>query len=350
MTVPPESLFSEYVYFSSFSETLLEHSRVSADRYIEEFSLNSSSRIVEIASNDGYLLKNFLSKGIPCLGVEPARNIAETALANGIPTEIGFFSADLAADLRRRLGVADLVIGNNVLAHVPRINDFISGIGRLLSESGRVVLEFPYACDLIDNSEFDTIYHEHIFYFTITSLSALFSRHRLEIFRAEHIPIHGGSLRIFAAHEGAFPTESCVAEIYESENHRGISDFSYYESLNERTRERTRRLRSRIKAVLDSGKRLAAYGASAKGSTLLNYCGLSHREIDFLADRSQHKQGKWTPGTRIPIVPAGELERRQPDYTLLLTWNFAPEILAQQEPYRRKGGLFIVPFPEIEVV
>ncbi|MGB8354624.1 MAG: class I SAM-dependent methyltransferase [Chthoniobacteraceae bacterium] len=348
--VPPVELFSEYLYFSSFSDTMLRHAREAVSRYIKEFSLGRDSFAIEIASNDGYLLQNFLSAGIPCLGVEPAANIARVAQEKGIDTIVEFFGESCAKTLAAKKRKADLILGNNVFAHAPDTNDFVAGLKYLLNPQGRIVLESAYGVDMVDHVEFDTIYHEHVFYFSLTSLIPLFKRHGLEIFRAEHLSIHGGSLRFFAAHAGDFPVEDSVREILEEEERRGIASLEYYGKFAQRVTTLKKSLYDLLAGLKQEGKSIAAYGASAKGTTLLNYVGIGNDILDFVADRSTYKQGLITPGTHIPVVAADQLAARKPDYALLLTWNFADEILKQQEEYRRHGGRFIIPVPEVKIV
>jgi SAM-dependent methyltransferase len=348
--VPPVQLFSEYLYFSSFSDLMLRHAQQAAERYHREFGLGRESLVVEVASNDGYLLKNFHAAGVPCLGIEPAANIAKVAREQGIETLVEFFGSRIAQSLTQSGRQADLILGNNVFAHAPDTNDFVAGLGGLLKPKGRIVLEFPYAADFIEKSEFDTIYHEHVFYFSLTTLVPLFARHGLEIFQVERLPIHGGSLRLFAGHRGAHSIQPAVAALLAEEKAKGMDALPYYESFSARVSELKRSLVALLQQLKGEGKTIAAYGASAKGSTLLNYFGLGQETLDFVTDRSTYKQGRLTPGTHIPIVPPEELARRRPDYTLLLTWNFADEILAQQQAYRAGGGKFILPIPRVTVV
>lgn len=363
--VPPVELFSEYLYFSSFSETMLRHARKAAQRYIHDFALSPQSQVIEIASNDGYLLKNFRDAGVPCLGIEPAANIAKVARDQGIATRVEFFTTELAGQLVREGRQADLILGNNVFAHVPAINDFVAGLRTLLKRAGRIVLEFPYAVDMLEKTEFDTIYHEHVFYFTLTALVPLFERHELEIVDIEQLTIHGGSLRIYAQHAPKRRSPSpCtsppggtrvhegrarVTALLKEEHDNGIDSSACYEGFAAQVEGIRQELRRLVLDLKNQGKTVAAYGASAKGSTLLNYCGLDYRQIEFVADRSTYKQGRFTPGTHIPIVAPDELVKRMPDYTLLLTWNFAEEILEQQQAYRRTGGKFILPIPQVRV-
>ncbi|MBI5801716.1 MAG: methyltransferase domain-containing protein [Verrucomicrobia bacterium] len=347
--VPPVELFTEYLYFSSFSDTMLRHAREAAQRYVRDFKLGADSLVVEIASNDGYLLKNFRDARVPCLGIEPAANIAKVAREQGIETRVEFFGAELARKLAGEGRRADLILGNNVFAHAPDTNDFVAGLKLLLQPRGRVVLEFPHGLELLERTEFDTIYHEHVFYFTLTALRPLFIRHGLEVIRVERLPIHGGSLRVFAGHAGVHPVDDTVAAFLAEEHAHGVDSPARYAAFAGQVQAIRGALVQLVTELLGQGKSVAAYGASAKGSTLLNYCGLDHRQLAFVADRSTYKQGRLTPGTHIPIVGAEELARRQPDFTLLLTWNFTDEILRQQQAYRDAGGKFIVPIPEVRV-
>ena len=348
--VPPVELFSEYLYFSSFSDLMLRHSREACDGYMKEFGLNSQSLVVEVASNDGYLLQNFVKAKVPCLGIEPAANIAKVAREKGIETLVEFFSQKIASDLAAENRQADLILGNNVFAHAPDTNDFVAGLKTLLKPKGRIALEFPYGADFIEHTEFDTIYHEHVFYFTLTALKPLFERHGLTIFRVQRLPIHGGSLRLFAGHTGVYAVEKSATDLLAEEARKGVNALAYYEGFANQVRTLKDDLVALLAKLKQEGKSIAAYGASAKGSTLLNYYGIGADTLDFVADRSTYKQGRLTPGTHIPIVPPEELLKRKPDYTLLLTWNFADEILAQQKAYRDAGGKFIVPIPKVRIV
>jgi hypothetical protein len=348
--IQPGELFTDYPYLSSISDTTLEAAKTAARRYMDDFGLGHDSLVVEIGSNDGYLLKNFVAADVPSLGIEPAANIASISRKGGIETLAKFFSADLAQDLVTSGRRADLILGNNVLAHSPEINDFVAGLALLLERDGWIVLEFPYACDLMERVEFDTIYHEHVFYFTLTSLIPLFARHNLAIADVERIPIHGGSLRLFASHPGERPEKPSVNWLLGEEKAKGVMSHFYYGDFEGRVRNIKAALVNQLHELKEKGHSIAAYGASAKGSTLLNYCGIGAEVIDFIADRSRAKQGRLAPGTHLPIVPVEELLARQPDYTLLLTWNFADEILEQQAEYKRRGGQFIIPIPEVRVV
>ena len=348
--VPPVQLFSEYLYFSSFSDLMLRHAKEAAERYIKEFSLNTRRLVVEVASNDGYFLQNFKAAGVPCLGIEPAKNIAKVASEKGIETLVEFFGNELARKLSGEGRQADLILGNNVFAHAPNTNDFVAGLRALLKRGGRIILEFPYAADFIEKGEFDTIYHEHVFYFSLMALQPLFQRHGLSIFHVERLPIHGGSLRLFAGVEREHPIQPSVGALLQEEQQKGLGVMRYYEGFAQRVLALKRELLELLKQLKQAGKSVAAYGASAKGSTLLNFFGLSKETLDFVADRSTYKQGRLTPGTHIPIVPPEQLVGKMPDYTLLLTWNFAEEILQQQKPYRDRGGKFIVPIPKVSVL
>lgn len=344
-TVPPEALFSDYLYFSSVSDAMVAHASRATESHQREYALGGDSFVVEIASNDGYLLKNFVNSGVPCLGVEPAQNIADVALANGIPTLQKFFTEDTAEQIVRNYNQADLILGNNVFAHVPDINGFVKGLCLLLAPEGRVILEFPWAHEMVKKLEFDTIYHEHFFYFHGRALVPLFARHGLEMVRIEKLPIHGGSLRIHVAREGVKTPDGSVSALVEEEGKAGVGTAAYAEVFGQRVKQLKDELVGELGRLKSSGKRIAAYGASAKGSTLLNYCGIGRELLEFVVDRSPHKQGKFTPGTHLPILPTAALEEQMPDVTLLLTWNFAEEIAAQQGNYLRNGGKFLVPVP-----
>jgi SAM-dependent methyltransferase len=370
--VPPVELFSEYLYFSSFSDAMLRHARLAAEQHIASEKLHAGSFVVEVASNDGYLLRNFVDAGIPCLGIEPATNIARVASEKGIPTLNRFFTLDLARQLATPpsegrvpspgepaphspppASRADLILGNNVFAHVPDTNDFVAALAALVKPTGRIVLEFPYACDLVEHLEFDTIYHEHVFYFTLTSLIPLFARHGLDVVDVERIPIHGGSLRFSAAPAGSRPIADAVRQLLAEETAKGVASHAYYEAFAGKVHALRTQLLDLLRDLRAKGHRVAAYGASAKGSTLLNFYGIGRDGIDaleFVADRSTAKQGRLTPGSHLPIVPPSELLARRPDFALLLTWNFADEILAQQQEYRTAGGRFILPVPTVRIV
>ena len=352
-SVAPEVLFEDYPYFSSFSDTMVEQAEAISTRLRGSRSLNEGSLVVELASNDGYLLQFYKRHGVPVLGIEPAKNVASVAqVERGIPTICEFFTRDLAVELAGQGKRADVIHGNNVLAHVPDVNGFVAGIAELLKDTGVAVIEVPYVREMVDRGEFDTIYHEHLFYFSLTSLDQLFTRNNMILFDVERLSTHGGSLRVFAARRpgSSLARTTRVGALLEEETRLGLDGIDYYRDFSARVQQIRRDLRKLVTDLKASGKQIAAYGASAKGSTLLNYCGIGSDVIDFVVDRSIHKRGRYTPGTHLPIVAPDELLRRVPDYVLLLAWNLREEILEQQSAYRSRGGRFIVPVPKPEVV
>ena len=346
-TVPPEKLFREYFYLSSFSETMLRHSEENVQKLIQSRNLNGKSFVVEIASNDGYLLQYYKRAGVPVLGIEPARNIAQTAEERGIPTVCEFFDAELARKLVAEGKRADVVHANNVLAHVPDLNGFVNGIEILLNDTGVAVIEVPYVKDMIDRHEFDTIYHEHLCYFSLTALDHLFRRHKLFIEDVKRLDIHGGTLRIYARKQN---TQRAAIDTMLAEESAWVGNAEFYRRFGEKVERLRGELVTMLSELKAEGKRIAVYGASAKGSTLMNYFGLGSPTLDFVVDRSTIKQGYYTPGTHLPIYSPAMLLEEKPDYVLLLTWNFADEILQQQAEYRKQGGRFIIPIPELKVV
>ena len=349
--VPPVDLFSDYIYFSSFSAAWVEHARRAAAQHVDTFGLGPSSLVIEVASNDGYFLKHFKQRGIPVLGIEPAANIAQVAEEQeGIESLVAFFDEALGQRLAAEGRQADLVLGNNVFAHAPDTRDFVAGLREVLKPGGRAVLEFPYAADFIAHREFDTVYHEHVFYFALTPLLRLFQAQGLEIFRVERLPTHGGSLRLYAGHPGGHEVDPLVAAMATEEEAIGLTDIGTYRELSGRVEALKVALCERLAALKADGKSIAAYGASAKGSTLLNTFGIGSETLDFIVDRSTHKQGRYSPGTHLPILAPEALLESSPDYVLLLTWNFAEEILEQQAEYRARGGRFIVPIPDVRTV
>lgn len=353
-TVPPEQLFANYLYFSSFSDSMLRHAEALTARMIGARNLGPESLAAEIASNDGYLLQYYHRRAIPVLGIEPAANIARVAEAErGVRTIARFFGAELAHELAASGERADIIHANNVLAHVADLNGFVAGIATLLKGEGVAVIEVPYVKDMIDHVEFDTIYHEHLCYFSLTALRTLFARHGLAIVDVERIPLHGGSLCLTAARDGSASAASpsgSVANLLRDEQAWGVDGVAFYRSFGARVERLRVNLRSLLADLKAQGKRIGVYGASAKGSTLLNYCGIGADTLDFVVDRSTVKQGRYTPGTHLLISAPERLLEEQPDYVLLLTWNFADEILAQQAAYRARGGRFIIPIPDPHVV
>jgi SAM-dependent methyltransferase len=349
-TVPPDLLFREYAYFSSVSDAFVEHSRVIAERLIAQRGLGPDSLVIELASNDGYLLQHYARAGVPVLGIDPARNIAEVATARGVPTLAEFFTRDLADELATSGRMADVVHANNVIAHIPDLNGFVAGIARILKPEGVAVIETPYLRELVERLEFDTIYHEHLFYHSLTALSRVFERNGLSVVDVERIAVHGGSLRVLAMRSGAEGPSEAVRSLLAEETAVGLCSPEYYATFAGRVEVLGCELRAMLADLKSQGHKVAAYGAAAKGAVLLNAFNIGTDLISFVADRSPHKQGHLMPGVHIPIVAADELLARKPEECLLLTWNFADEILAQQAEYRRVGGRFIIPVPKLTLV
>ena len=348
-TVDPRQLFCEdYPYYSSVSPSLMAHFGESARRLISELHLDGDSLVVEAASNDGYMLRHFKSAGVPVLGIDPASGPVEVARSRGIETLEEFFSVDLASRLRADYGPADLFLANNVLAHVPDLTGFVEGIARLLRDRGTAVIEVPYLRDLMAKCEFDTIYHQHLCYFSVSALKRLFEPQGLFLNRVDQTSVHGGSLRLFLGQE-ALPDGSAEAAI-EAEKQAGMLEVDYYQSFAERVRTLRERLRHLLDDLKASGKRIAGYGAAAKANTLISYCGIEASDLPFIVDLNERKWGKHMGGVHIPISSPDRLISERPDYLLILAWNFADEIMAQQSAFKDRGGRFIVPIPEPKII
>lgn len=347
-TVPPEELFREYLYFSSYSDTMLVHARELVARVVKERQLSESNLAVEVASNDGYLLCNYQRHGIPVLGIEPARNIARVAESKGIPTVSEFFGRELGERLAREGRHADVIHAHNVFAHVADLNGFVAGMKAMLAPDGVLIIEAPYLRDMIERLEFDTIYHEHLCYFSASAVLTLFERHGLTLVDVERIPIHGGSLRFWVAHAGA-PVKPGVAALLAEECDQGMTHREYYRSFATQVSALRDELTAKLHRLRSQGRRIAAYGAAAKGAVLLNFAQIGSDVIEFVADRSPHKQGRYLPGVRIPVRAPSALLEARPEYLLLLAWNFEDEIRVQQAEYTRRGGRFIVPIPSVRI-
>jgi SAM-dependent methyltransferase len=351
VALDPVELFDEYAYFSSYSSTMLAHAEVLVRKMIDERGLGPRSLAMEIASNDGYLLQYYVSSGVPVLGIDPARNVVGAAQERGVETLCAFFGRDLAEELRASSRRASVLHANNVLAHVPDVNGVVHGMGRVLRDDGVAVIETPYVRDLIERLEFDTIYHEHLFYYSLTALDRLFERNGVRLVDVERIPIHGGSLRVTATPAETAPTAApSVRRLLEEEESLGITTLEYFKGFAERVNALRERLLALLATLKDQGRGIAAYGAAAKGAVLLNTFGIGRETIDFVADLSGYKQGRFMPGVHIPVVPPDRILADMPDAVLLLAWNFADEILEQQAEYRRRGGRFIIPAPVPEVI
>lgn len=350
--VAPEVIFDgEYGYFSSYSDSFLRHAADYVEMMIPRFGLGRQSKVVELASNDGYLLQYFVKAGVPVLGVEPTANTAAAAEKKGVRTITRFFGKQTAADIRAAEGPADLILGNNVLAHVPHINDFVGGMKTLLAPSGVVTMEFPHLLRLIEQNYWDTIYHEHFSYLSFTTVEAVFAHHGLTLFDVDEIPTHGGSIRIYARHaeDAAKPVQESVSAMKRREEAAGHFDLAYYRGFGERVKESKRTLLEFLIGAKRAGKSIAGYGAPGKGNTLLNYCGIRTDFLDYTVDRSPHKQGNFLPGTRIPIYAPEKIAETRPDFVLLLAWNLKDEIMRQMSHVRSWGGKFVVPIPTVQV-
>jgi len=350
--VKPEDIFTEYAYFSSYSDAWLIHARDYTDLMVERFKLGKQHQVIEIASNDGYLLQYFVKKGIPVQGVEPAKNVAKVAIQKEIPTITDFFCVSLAKKMSEDSTKADLLIGNNVLAQVPDINDFVKGMKILLKPTGIITLEFPHLMKLIAENQFDTIYHEHFSYFSFVTVENILTSHGLKIFDVEELTTHGGSLRIYACHDrdNKKPVSGRVAELRDSELAQGFKKLDFYSSFGEKVKETKRSLLSFLIQAKADRKSIAGYGAPGKGNTLLNYCGIRTDFLDYTVDRNPYKHGKFTPGTHIPIFPPSKINETKPNYLLILPWNLKEEIIKQMSFIKEWGGKFIVPIPEPTVL
>ncbi len=350
--VSPESIFKEYAYFSSYADSWVEHMRRYADMITDRLGLGPSSFVVEVASNDGYLLQHFVRKGIPVLGIEPAENVAKVAVDKGIPTLVKFFGEETARELVHAGRKADLICGANVLAQVPRLRDFVKGLEVLLAPDGVVTIEFPHLARLMEGNQFDTIYHEHFSYFSLYAAEKVFADHGLAVFDVEELSTHGGSLRVYACHAGnaGRPETDRLRQLRRSEEQAGVARIETYRHFAGQVQETKRNLLEFLIGAKRAGKRIVGYGAPGKGNTLLNYCGIGTDFLEFTVDRSPYKQGKFLPGTHIPILHPDRIREARPDYVLILPWNFKDEIVAQMAFIREWGGKFVVPIPGVRVL
>lgn len=350
--VRAEDIFSEYAYFSSYSDSWLEHVKNYTDMIVARLNLNQQSKVMELASNDGYLLQYFVKKGIPALGVEPAANVAAAAAQKGVPTVVKFFGKTTARELATEFGKADLIIGNNVLAQVPDLNDFVGGMKIALKPEGIITLEFPHLMQLMNQNQFDTIYHEHFSYFSLIAVENVLARHDLRLFDVEELPTHGGSLRVYASHVNneSKPVNERVIELMSREENAGFYQLDHYFTFGEQVKETKRKLLEFLIKAKWEGKSIAGYGAPGKGNTLLNYCGIRTDFIDYTVDRNPYKQGKFLPGTHIPIHDPQKIAETKPDYVLVLPWNFKDEIMEQMKGIREWGGKFLIPIPKVKVL
>jgi SAM-dependent methyltransferase len=349
--VTPEEIFKDYAYFSSYSDSWLRHARAYAERMIERLGLDQTSKVVEIGSNDGYLLQYFKEHGVPVLGIDPAANVASAAEEAGIVTLVEFFGLETAHRLRAAGEEADLLVGNNVLAHMPDLTGFVAGLKTLLKPDGVATLEFPHLLRLIESGEFDTIYHEHLYYLSLIAVERPFVQGGLTVFDVEELPTHGGSLRIYARHaeDNSKPVDSAVHDLRARERHAGLEELDIYGSFDDRARDVKRGLLEFLIRAKREGKSIVGYGAAAKGNTLLNYCGIRQDFLDYVVDRSPHKQSLFLPGTHLPILDPSVVAQTKPDYLLILPWNLKDEIMEQMSHVRAFGCKFVVPIPETKV-
>jgi SAM-dependent methyltransferase len=349
--VTPDEIFSEYAYFSSYSETWLKHCETYTATMIERFGLDSGSRVIEVASNDGYLLQYFTKRGVPALGIEPAANVAKAAVEKGIPTIVAFLGEATGRRIAAEKGQADLLAGNNVLAHVPDLNDFVAGLRSLLGPAGVLTMEFPHLLELVDQNQFDTIYHEHFSYFSFTTVEKVFAAHGITLFDVDRLPTHGGSLRIYGRHSADLskPVTANVQALKAEEEAWGLSRIESYAQYGEKVKRAKRGILDFLINAKEEGKTIVGYGAPGKGNTLLNYCGIRTDFLDFTVDRNPYKQGKYTPGAHIPILHPDAIGAAKPDYLFILPWNLKDEIMEKNAFIRQWGGRFVVPIPEIRI-
>ena len=350
--VAPENIFDDYAYFSSYSESWVRHAANYVDMISGRLDLDESSKVVELASNDGYLLQHFVQKSIPCMGVEPAANVAAAAQEKGVPTTVSFFGEDTAKKVRAEFGAADLIVGNNVLAHVPDLNDFVAGIKCLLAPGGVVTMEFPHLQRLFEENQFDTIYHEHFSYFSFVVANEVFRRHGMTLFDVDELKSHGGSIRIYGRHEDddSKPVLDSVTQLIERETGKGYLDTAIYDAFADKVCATKRELLAFLIEKKNEGKTIAGYGAPGKGNTLLNYCGIREDFLDYTVDISPHKQNTFTPGTHIPVHSPDKLKETRPDYILILPWNLKDEIVSSNGFVAEWGGQWVVPIPSVQVV
>jgi len=350
--VSPQEIFTEYAYFSSYSDSWVAHAKRYTELVTERFGLGKKSKVMELASNDGYLLQHFVAKGIPVLGIEPAANVAKVAIEKGIPTTVRFFGVQSARDIVREHGHADLLLGNNVLAHVPDLNDFVGGMKIALAPGGVLTMEFPHLLRLMAENQFDTIYHEHFSYFSFITVEKVFASHGITLFDVEELPTHGGSLRIYGRHaeDTSKPVAPRAVELHQREIKAGFDRLDHYTHFGDQVKETKRKLLECLIELKGKGKIIAGYGAPGKGNTLLNYCGIRTDFLDYTVDRNPYKQGKYTPGTHIPILPPEKIRETRPDYVLILPWNLKDEITQQLHYIRDWGGRFIVPIPTVRIL
>jgi len=349
--VSPEDIFTEYAYFSSYSDSWLKHASNYADQMVARFGFNSKSHVVELASNDGYLLQYFVKKGIPSLGVEPAKNVAEVAVRKGVPTLVKFFGVKTAKEMAAQGKHADLILANNALAQVPDVNDFVGGIKVLLKPQGVITIEFPHLMQLMEQNQFDTIYHEHFSYFSLITSEKIFAAHGITLFDVEELPTHGGSLRIYGRHaeDNSKPVGPRVKALRDRELAAGFAKMECYTAFAEQVKETKRKLLEFLISAKRNGRSIAGYGAPGKGNTLLNYCGIRTDFLDYTVDRNPYKHGRFLPGTHIPIFAPEKIRETKPDFVMILPWNLKDEIREQLSYIREWGGKFVVPIPEVEI-